>query len=225
MKRNLMTVLGVAAAALLSACAAPVAPYDYSALKESNPRSILVLPPVNESPDVRAFGAVMASATAPLAESGYYVFPAAVVYETFKQNGLSEAEEVHKVPLAKLNEIFHPDAVLYLNVTDYGTKYQIIQSDTRVGVQAKLVDGKTGKLLWQGAAQASTTEQQSHQGLLSMLVTAVVEQIASNLTDRGFDMAQVATARLLHAGGNQKLLYGPYSPRYHGKQNAGAVAK
>jgi hypothetical protein len=35
-------------------CATPPAVVDYASFKDSKPRSILMLPPVNESPDVKA---------------------------------------------------------------------------------------------------------------------------------------------------------------------------
>ena len=44
---------GLVFALVLTGCAKPV-PYDYSSFKQSKPRSILVLPPVNHSPDVKA---------------------------------------------------------------------------------------------------------------------------------------------------------------------------
>ena len=61
-------------------------PYDYSALIESKPKSILVVMPTNSSPDVKGSTSVLARATVPLAELGYYVYPVALVDETFKQN-------------------------------------------------------------------------------------------------------------------------------------------
>ena len=57
-------------------------------------------------------------------------------------------EEMHGVSHQKLREIFGADAVLYLKVTEYGTSYQVINSDTRVAVSGELVDIRNGKLLW-----------------------------------------------------------------------------
>ena len=65
--------------------------YDYTAYKQSRPRSILVLPPLNESPEVAASHSMLSQVTMPLAEAGYYVLPVALVDETFKQNGMSTA--------------------------------------------------------------------------------------------------------------------------------------
>ncbi|MGD3775394.1 DUF799 family lipoprotein, partial [Xanthomonas citri pv. citri] len=100
-------------AALLSACAQPVQRPDYTAFKKSQPRSILVLPPVNETTDVGATYGVLSQMSLPLAESGYYVVPVAVMDETFKQNGLTNATDIQATSPAKLREIFGADAALY----------------------------------------------------------------------------------------------------------------
>jgi len=190
-------------------------PADYSAFRESKPRSILVLPPKNESPDVNASHGFLSTVTLPLAESGYYVFPVAVVEETFKQNGATNPQDISAIPLKKLHDIFGADAVMYITLTQYGTSYQVISSDTRVSAAARLVDLRTGKELWTGIATASSNEGQSNNGgsLLGMLITAAVTQIAHSATDKSWDVAQVASARLFSAGPGG-LLYGPRSPKY-----------
>ena len=64
--------------ALLGGCVTQT-PYDYTAFKQSKPRSILVMPPVNSSPDVQAGYSMLSHVTLPLSEAGYYVLPVAVV--------------------------------------------------------------------------------------------------------------------------------------------------
>ena len=56
-----------AASLLLAGCAAPQ-PYDYTALRQSKPQSILVMPPLNQTPEVTAQAGVLSRATLPLAE-------------------------------------------------------------------------------------------------------------------------------------------------------------
>lgn len=207
--------------ALLSGCASkPVAPYDYSHFTASNPRSILVLPPVNKTPDVRASQSMLAQVTLPLAESGYYVMPVSLVDETLRENGVTEASIAHELPTAKLREIFGADAVLYLDITAYGTVYQVINSHTTVAANARLVDLKTQQLLWQGSASASTAEQQNQQqGLLAMVINAAIQQIANTVSEKSHEMAGITSQRLLRAGGSHGLLYGPRSP-HHDQQRA-----
>ncbi|WP_114814186.1 DUF799 domain-containing protein [Paraburkholderia kururiensis] len=202
--------------ALLAACAQPVKHADYTAFKNSRPRSILVLPPTNETADVQATNSMLSQMTMPLAEAGYYVVPVAVMDETFKQNGLTTAADIQATSPAKLREIFGADAALYCKVTQYGTVYRVLDSATVVTAGAKLVDLKTGDVLWQGTASASSNEGNNNSGggLIGMLVTAAIKQIANSLTDKSHDIAGVTSYRLLHAGPPSGLLYGPRSPKY-----------
>ncbi|WP_069862376.1 DUF799 domain-containing protein [Pseudomonas citronellolis] len=210
------TLLALFALALLSGCA-PQKTVDYSAYKQARPRSILVLPPLNDSPDVKATYSMLSQVTFPLAEAGYYVLPVALVAETFRQNGLSTPADIHAVSPAKLQEIFGADAALYITVTQYGTSYMVLSSATVVTAGAKLVDLKTGATLWTGSATASSEEGSSNNngGLLGMLITAAVKQIISSAQDdAGYPIAGVASQRLLSAGRPGALLYGPRSPKY-----------
>ena len=199
----------------LAGCATPQS-YDYSAFRESKPRSILVLPPQNHTTDIKATNGLYAQVTMPLAESGYYVYPVAVVNETFRQNGVQQPAEIQALPAKKLQQIFGADAALYIDIKEYGTSYLVLSSDTRVTASAKLVDLRTGKLLWEGQATASSQEQEGSGsgGLVGMLVEAVVSQIANSIADKSYDIAGITSNRLLSAGTPNGILYGPRSPNY-----------
>lgn len=215
--KGLFTFITLAFALILTGCAKNNKQMtDYSAFRESKPRSILVLPPVNQSPDVKASHSFLSTVTMPIAESGYYVFPVAVVEETFKQNGVTSPYDISATPLKKLHDIFGADAVMYITVTGYGTSYQVVNSDTRVTATARLVDLRSGKELWKGGATASTNEGQNNNGggLLGILITAAVTQIANSATEKAHDIAGITSARMFDAGTNGGLLYGPRSPKY-----------
>jgi hypothetical protein len=210
-------VLAAAASFLvMTGCATKVPPFDYTAYKESRPRSILVLPPVNNTPEVQASYSVLSYATRPLAEAGYYVMPVTLVAEAFKENGMTQAADMHATSADKLQKIFGADAALYITIGKYGTVYQVISSASVVSAEAKLVDLKTGKLLWTGSASASSEEGQSQQqgGLAGLLITAIIKQVMATALDQSHQVAGVATTRLLSAGTANGMLYGPRSPNY-----------
>lgn len=192
------------------------APFDYTAFKAAKPRSIVVLPPLNESPEVSATYGMLSQVSYPLAESGYYVMPVAVVDETFKQNGLTNAADIHAVGANKLREIFGADAALYVTVTNYGSTYNVISSNVIVTAKAKLVDLKTGTEIWSGTASASSAETQNNQGggLVGALVAAAVKQILNSTTDASWRIAGITSNRLLSANTQNGILYGPRSPNY-----------
>ncbi|MFK0377680.1 DUF799 domain-containing protein [Pandoraea sp. NPDC090278] len=210
-----MTV--AALAAVMTGCAVHQAkPYDYTAFKESKPKSILVLPPLNESPDIDATYSVLSQVTVPLGEAGYYVMPVTLVDESFRQNGLTVAGDIHQVSPAKLREIFGADAALYIKINQYGTKYMVLDSATVVTVSAELIDLRNGAKLWSGAASASNNEGNNNSGggLIGMLITAAVKQIVNSVSNAGYTVAGTANARLLSAGRPNGMLYGPRSPKY-----------
>ncbi len=122
---------------------------------------------------------------------------------------------MHQAPLNKLREIFGADAVLYIVIENYGPVYKVISSDVVVTANAKLVDSKTGVLLWSGTATASSaeTDNNNNLGIAGILVKAIAKQIVSSAVDQGHDIAQVTSSRLLAPKYNG-LLYGPRSPLY-----------
>ena len=202
-------------AALIVGCATPKAPYDYTAFKAARPRSIVVLPPLNNSPDVNAGNSFYAQVTYPLAEAGYYVLPVALVGETFKQNGLTSAADIHAVDARKLSEIFGADAAMYVTITNYGVSYTVLNSVVVVTANARLVDLKTGVVLWTGTASASNNEGGNNGGgLVGALVAAAVKQIINSTTDASHPVAGVASSRLLSAGLPNGMLFGPRSEYY-----------
>ena len=189
-------------------------PYDYSAFLQKKPRSILVLMPTNDSTDVAGSAAVLANAVGPLSEAGYYVFPVALVNDTFKQNGITEPNEIAAVPLNKLDKIFQADSVLYINIKEYGTSYAVISSSTKVVLEAKLIDIKSGAKLWEGTATAIEDSSSGQSSLLGMLVSAVISQVANTISDKSYDLAAMADAYLFSSNCHNCILYGPYSTHY-----------
>lgn len=193
---------------LLSAGCA-VQPYDYTALKASNPSSILVIPPQNNTVEVNAPYIFLSTISVPLAEKGYYVFPVAVIDQFLKENGLPTPAEMNSVPLDKLTQHIPADAVLYVTIDDWGQQYQVISSVATVSSQWKLVDAKTGETLWSGRAHAQQSSGDGGGGIAGMLVAAVADQVLSSLSDKTPQLSRMANYQTVN-GKNRGLLPGPY---------------
>jgi hypothetical protein len=183
---------------------------------KAKPTTLLVLPPLNESPEVNATPGVWSHATVPLAEAGYYVLPVTLVDETLRENGVLTASDAQGIAFDKLRDFFGADAAVYVRIKKYGTSYNVLASETRVEVEARMVDLRNGQLLWEGKAQATSAEQQqqSQGGLVGLLVTAIVKQIIGTATDASYRYAGIANQRLLGAPRYNGVLPGPRSPDY-----------
>ena len=202
-------LLSSVVAVLFTGCATK--PYDYTNFRAHRPRSILIIPPLNESTAVGGTYSYLSTVTMPISEMGFYVFPVAVVDQFFKENGMPTAGEMHQAPLEKINEVIGADAVLYITLKQYGTKYQILNSATIVVAAAKLVDTKTGLILWQGTVAAQQNSNGSG-NLLADLVTAALDQIINNAADHAHEVSRLANAQF----GVKKhgLLLGPRHPKF-----------
>ncbi len=191
----------IAARWLLLGCLAAVtacksAPYDYGPYLAHMPRSILVLPPINDSIEVRASNAFLATVTAPLAERGYYVFPVAVVESYLRQNGRPTPADMHAIEPAKLREVFGADAALYIAIQEWGSSYQVVTSSAKVVADYRLVDLQTNTVLWNGRAAAVANSGGGN--LVGMLASAIVSQVANSVSDPCPALACQANAGLFH---------------------------
>ena len=209
--RAQLNIVACLALLVLAGCTT-VKPYDYTNFRAHPPRSILVLPPLNESTAVEGTYGYLSTVTQPIAERGYYVFPVEVVDQYLKQNGMPTAGEMHQVPLNKVVDIIGADAVLFVTLKQYGSKYVVLNSVTTVQVEAKLVDTRSGTLLWEGTGLAEQRGGGSG-NLLADLIAAAVTQAINSKTDRAHQVSRLANAQLFYPK-NTGLPYGPYNPQF-----------
>ena len=217
MKRLLATACALGT--LGAACVSAPEPYDYSLYLAHTPRSILVLPPLNESVDVDAVYTYFSTVTTPLAELGYYVYPVAMVDLMMRENGLPTPWEMHQVSLAKIDEIFGADAVMYVTIQDWGQSYQVLNSKTEVEIRARMVDVKTGQQLWSGEVDVETNSSSGASEPIGAAISALLSQIFSSKTSNLDRLSRNANAQLFLNPG-YGLLLGPHHPDYETSRQA-----
>jgi len=212
----------LAAGTLFCACAAQPPPQagetidPYAAFRASSPRSILVMPPVNQSPDIKGSSVFLATSTWPLAEAGYYVIPVSLSSRMFRENGITVAEDAHAIEPSRLREIFGADCALYITITRYGVRYIGISSVVEAAASARLMDLGSGIELWSGQVSLSENSDSGslNGNILDAVITAALSQIINSLSDRAYEVGKKANHQMLSAGQKKGLLYGPYHPKY-----------
>ena len=185
-------------------------PPDHAAFRASRPKSILVLPPENASTAVEATYGCLSTVSKPLAEWGYYVYPVGVVDQYMKNNGLPTAGEMWSVPTQKLHEVFGADAVLYITITDYGTEHLIVAGSITVALKGRLLDARTGIVLWEGAGIGQV---QLGSGTILDVILVPAEVAYANATDQAQEVSESAHEAMLQQP-RLGLLFGPYHPKY-----------
>lgn len=201
-------LLGAALVAVVAACAR-VPTKDHSKLVAAAPRSILVVPVVNNTVNVEAPDYFLSTVPVPLAERGYYVFPVNLVKRLLEDDGLADAGLVHNADPARLASLFDADAVLYISIEKWHAKYVVLQTTVTVEFSYVLKDGRTSETLWEDREVMSYSSGDGGGGILGAMINAAVTKAAPNY----MPLARQANARALAYPG-PGFPAGPYRPEY-----------
>jgi hypothetical protein len=215
---RLLALAGVAAS--LAACVTPPKPKNYATFRSENPRSILVVPTLNNTVSVTAPEFFLSTISRPFAERGYYVFPAHMVKKVLETDGLSDAGLVHGADPRRLGSLFGCDTVLFVTIQQWDSKYVVLKTTTTVKFDYALKSCKTGATVWEDTQTMAYSPQGNSSGnpladLIAAAVTAALEKGAPNY------MPLTMQANALAAGvPGHGLPAGPYRPELHGKDQA-----
>lgn len=179
MKLNPMAAV-VCVLALLSGCAIQPAKTDLSAFYAHKPRSILVVPVVNDTTEISASPVFVSSITRPLAERGYYVFPVYLTDLVLRDFGLAEAGHIHELPTQRFYELFGADAVLLITIKDWSSKYIVLASTVAVEMDYELKDTRTGTVLWQSTQKVVRSSGGAGGGLIGIAIAAAVHAMGTD---------------------------------------------
>jgi hypothetical protein len=146
-------------------------------LYKENPKSILFIPPINNTTAADAKDLLRTTIAPILSEKGYYVLPIEPIFDFFKLNGAySIAETSDKLPLDKFDEFFDADAVLMLTINGWDKKFYVVGGHVRVDLLYELISTKTGKTLWKVRKNVKVDTSSSSQNasiLVNILSTAI----------------------------------------------------
>ncbi len=201
---------------LCLAMAACAPKYDYTNFHEHPPRSIVVVPVMNETTNIFAPNVFLPTISIPLANRGYYVFPVSLTTALFHDLGLPEAGLIQQLPPGKFREYFGADAVLLITIKDWGAKYVIINNMRTIEAHYLLRDTQTGELLWERTFRVQKQASQGGNSLIGALVAAVVDKLMSEALDEELMYQPMARAmnRSVFLGSGSGLPAGPYNSGY-----------
>ncbi len=214
-KKIILFVCSVAFMAVLTGCASgptyTTKVAEFPKMYDQKPRSILILPPMNESTDTEAKDYYMTTVEMPFAMMGYYIFPVEMVSDIMKQEGVYDTEVLYNMPLDKFYEYFGADTVLFTKIKKWDISYAVIASSLTVVIESKIVSTKTSEELWTyvGAVVVDLSGGNSGGGgIAGLIASAIVTAINTAAADY-VKYAHVVNSRII-----QTLPAGPYSQIY-----------
>ena len=193
----------------------------FSAFYQEAPRSILILPPINNSTDALAKDYYLTTVEIPYAMKGYYVFPVEIVHDVLKQQGIYDSSMLLHTPLEKFYEYFGADAVLFTTINKWDLAYAVVASSLTVSIDAKLISTKTNQLLWKNSATVTIDlgRMSNANSLEALLIQVAITALSSASADY-VDYAKQLNWQLVST-----LPYGPYHPKYLQDQNQSVSSK
>jgi len=205
------TMILVAAGLALAGCGTSLPGKDYTAFRQAAPRSVLVVPVINYTGDAEVADRFLATLPMPLAERGYYVFPASMVKKQLELNGLSKPYQIHKADTRQLASLFNADSVLYVEALNWMEDDRIPWRRILVRVLYTLKDGRSGALLWQD--ERYYRHDLPGDNNLAQVVAPAIASVTPNGPSDYASVALATNAVALHLPG-KGVPHGPYSPMY-----------
>ena len=172
-----------------------------------HPKSILILPAVNTTTAADAADHFRYTITQPLSEQGYYVFPVHLVDSFFKSENLPDAELIRNISIKKLRKIFNADAILYVDILNWDTNYNLIESSVDVGLSFLLVDANSEEEIWHGNTFSKVATVANTGGLAQLAISLLEAAVNTSV-----DYTKLASDANLAAAIN--FPFGPFSESY-----------
>jgi hypothetical protein len=184
---------------------------DYTKFHQVNPRSVLIVPPINNTTEVGAEDYFLATVSLPLAERGYYVFPVNMSKELLAEAGLSDPGLVHQADPSRLGKLFGADAILYINIENWEARYLILNTTVTVAFSYQMKDAASGEEIWSHHQVIQYTPQNSNTGnLIANLLVAAVNAAVTKAAPNYIPLARQANSTAFISP-NEGIPAGPYS--------------
>ena len=185
-----------------------------------SPKTILVLPPINQSTSTDATEYYSTTIAEPLSLTGYYVFPIEITKEVLKSEGIYDASLLKTIPMNKFREYFDVDAVLFTEIIEWDKSFYIVGGNVEVNIEFILKSTHSGEILWSynGNIEVDTSSDESEvSGIAGFLLEAAVTALQTAALD------YILIAKTINMKGLATLPYGFYHPKFNKDQSMNVI--
>jgi len=142
----------------LSACAGGPRYSVHPDYKSAAPRSVAVLPVLNETVNLRAPEVFRPILQNKVSLKGYESPPIAFIDGKLLEKEIREAGEINSLSPQELGKLLGVDALLYTTVTEFNTTYLLAYASMTVAARFELMNTRTGERLWESDHQVKESK-------------------------------------------------------------------
>lgn len=190
MKKTSFVIMLLLIAFALTGCGPkyePVTRGEFApAVYEEQPKTIVILPPMNNTTAADAPVYYSTTMYAPLVLRGYYVFPYDVTTRILMDNGFVSTEELLNNSLEPFKEYFGADAILFSTIHKWDLSYMVLAATLSVDIECTLRATKTGEDIWnirKNIVIDLTGRSSSGNPLVDLIAQAIATSIAAAAAD------------------------------------------
>ena len=201
------SVVALLAVAVLAGCAQMETKQDaYPGMYEaSRPLAVLVLPAINQSTAADAGFLLDVTVAQPFSNHGYYILPVPLTVEIFQREGIIDGEQLMGIPGTVFREAFGADAVLFITIEEWETRYLVIAGNVTVSLSYVLKSAHDESILWSYKDKIVVDTSGSSGFILADIIATAV---ATAMTD------YVPVAIQVHEAALKAMPHGRYHPKY-----------
>ena len=119
-------------------------------MAEHKPRTIAVLPFINQAKSQEGSEAVRKGFYNHFSSLPFKDMELYRVNEVLRKAGLEDPAVINRTSPQELGKILNVDAVVYGTISNFDKLFAVIYSNVSVGAEIRMMDTKTGKMLWRG---------------------------------------------------------------------------
>ncbi|UZP65968.1 DUF799 domain-containing protein [Desulfovibrio mangrovi] len=190
----------------MTGCAKMVTKQEcFPGMYAEQPKSILVLPPMNETTATDAKAYYTTTIAEPLSFNGFYVFPVPVVAEIMQHEGIYDTELLYGSPVSMFKEKFGADCVLFTKIKKWDLVYYVVGGNLTVGFESELQSTTTNETLWKYSGQVVVDLGGGSGNVFVDIVATAIKAVATDY---------VPYARMANYQTFGTMPVGPHNARY-----------
>lgn len=175
-KSLFLLILGIGSVLLVTSGCVPEH-FIIDEYESQKPISILVVPPLNQTPQAEVEDVVYPIFTRAIGQKGYYVYSPEYVRAVFNRNKLEDAGRIHQLSHDKFYDVFGSDAILFITVEDWSAKYYLLGNVITTVIHARMVDAKSGVELFDMRYEYKYDPSAGQSSIAGKLVSAIVSKL------------------------------------------------
>lgn len=183
--RKLITFIFILNIALFGGCSPPISHKITPNYQNKIPKSIAVLPVRGEDAESDARYLFRVMTHEKLSQLNYNLLPLEAIDDKLTKANINRKEFLEKPP-AEMARLLGVDAVIYINITDWNTKFFLTYASIDIEARFDMYSANTGEMIWTVEYGYEESDSSIDRETLKITITKIYEPMIQKIVDAAF---------------------------------------